>query len=566
VNFCVRRQLSTAIVVAAACGFSLASQSSVAAASFPTAVGSQWLTEINYYREASGLTPVTNNSSWDAGIKAHLIYLGKTPKKYFTGPYQSHHIENPASPYYTAAGAAAGRNSDLADYDTRETPVEAIDGWLSVPFHSQSIFDPNLRQVAFVGTDTNGDAGLNVGFGVTGDTAISKPVLFPATAMTTNLANYGGGENPNPIRTCRWNDVQIIGLPLIAILPAQPVAGITATLTNGRQTMSTSTGDLCVVDQYDYVSPTSVYGPTGSEILSTTHEVFLIPKFTLEGMYTATLNQPGQSAITWNFTDTGPYLTNVVGMSATPSGKGYLLASSFGTVAFHGDASYNGSVSNIRPRPSPAGIASTPDGKGYWIVSDGGFVYCFGDAHFFGELKPSPTPSQFMQLPEYAITVGMASTPDGKGYWIVNADGGVFSFGDAKFYGSMGGRPLNAPIVGIAADSKTGGYWEVSADGGVFSFHAPFLGSTGRMKLNAPVVGMAVTRDGGGYWFVAADGGIFAFGDASFHGSMGGHSLDAPIVGMASDDLTGGYWLVALDGGIFSFKAPFLGSNLYATR
>jgi hypothetical protein len=30
----------------------------------------------------------------------------------------------------------------------------------------------------------------------------------------------------------------------------------------------------------------------------------------------------------------------------------------------------------------------------------------------------------------------MAATPTGKGYWFVAADGGVFTFGDAPFYGS----------------------------------------------------------------------------------------------------------------------------------
>ena len=45
-----------------------------------------------------------------------------------------------------------------------------------------------------------------------------------------------------------------------------------------------------------------------------------------------------------------------------------------------------------------------------------------------------------------------ASTSDGKGYWLVASDGGVFSFGDAQFYGSMGGKYLNAAIVGIAYD------------------------------------------------------------------------------------------------------------------
>jgi hypothetical protein len=35
------------------------------------------------------------------------------------------------------------------------------------------------------------------------------------------------------------------------------------------------------------------------------------------------------------------------------------------------------------------------------------------------------------------------------GYWEVAADGGVFAFGDASFYGSMGNKVLNKPIVGI---------------------------------------------------------------------------------------------------------------------
>src|SRR6266851_2177074 len=47
--------------------------------------------------------------------------------------------------------------------------------------------------------------------------------------------------------------------------------------------------------------------------------------------------------------------------------------------------------------------------------------------------------------------VGVAPTADGNGYWLAGADGGVFSYGDAKFFGSMAGRPLNKPIVGIVA-------------------------------------------------------------------------------------------------------------------
>ncbi len=69
-----------------------------------------------------------------------------------------------------------------------------------------------------------------------------------------------------------------------------------------------------------------------------------------------------------------------------------------------------------------------------------------------------------------APVVGLAATPDGAGYWLVASDGGIFSYGDARFYGSTGGLHLNAPIVGMAATPDGAGYWLVASDGGIFSY------------------------------------------------------------------------------------------------
>ena len=79
--------------------------------------------------------------------------------------------------------------------------------------------------------------------------------------------------------------------------------------------------------------------------------------------------------------------------------------------------------------------------------------------------------------PATPAAVAIASSPSGKGYWLVRSDGGVFAYGDAQFHGSMGGQPLAAPIVDFAATPDGGGYWLLGADGGVFAFgSAPFDG------------------------------------------------------------------------------------------
>jgi len=90
--------------------------------------------------------------------------------------------------------------------------------------------------------------------------------------------------------------------------------------------------------------------------------------------------------------------------------------------------------------------------------------------------------------------VGMAATPDGGGYWLVSANGGVYAFGDAMFAGSLPGvGVMSSSVVGMAATPDGGGYWLVSANGGVYAFgDAPFFGSAGALRLQAPVVAMAV--------------------------------------------------------------------------
>ena len=67
------------------------------------------------------------------------------------------------------------------------------------------------------------------------------------------------------------------------------------------------------------------------------------------------------------------------------------------------------------------------------------------------------------------------------------SDGGIFNYGDAGFYGSTGAIQLNKPIVGMAATPDGKGYWLVASDGGIFNYgDAGFYGSTGAIQLNKP--------------------------------------------------------------------------------
>jgi hypothetical protein len=218
-------------------------------------------------------------------------------------------------------------------------------------------------------------------------------------------------------------------------------------------------------------------------------------------------------------------------------------------------------VGDSSKHPSSIGFLTNanPLGAGYRLYAADGGVFDYGNATFYGSLG-----NKHINKP----IVGAATTPVGLGYWLVGSDGGVFSFGDADFYGSTGSLTLNKPIVGMSATEDGLGYWLVASDGGIFSFgDASFYGSTGNKHLNKPIVGMAVTPDGDGYWLVASDGGIFSFGDAKFYGSTGALALDKPIVAMVPTVDGRGYWLVASDGGVFAFgDANFYGAGSSASN
>jgi hypothetical protein len=270
---------------------------------------------------------------------------------------------------------------------------------------------------------------------------------------------------------------------------------------------------------------------------------------------------------------------------------------------------------------SPAvGIVSmyygaTPTGNrtAYYVAFADGAVRTFGsratDSKLLGDMAGRRLNSPIRGIVEVQPGTTTARSTLINGYWLYAADGGVFAFGDAGFYGSMAGRPLNSPIVAMMATPTGKGYWQVAADGGVFAFgDAPFYGSLGALKLNSPIVDAVANTTGRGYYMLGGDGGVFRFGpDATIGynavdaapgtkysaivltargtglriiseaGVVNNSGLAIPlidsstakpgskVVDAASNPETGsttGYYLLLADGGIFNYGVPFLGNGL----
>ncbi len=136
--------------------------------------------------------------------------------------------------------------------------------------------------------------------------------------------------------------------------------------------------------------------------------------------------------------------------SSSSNPTGYRIVTSGGQVyGCGGDPIYGTAPSGTQ---NVAAIADTPDNGGYWLATTTGDVFPFGDATFFGssgQINPGLPAGGSNAFTPVKPIVGILATADGKGYWMVAADGGVFAFGDAGFVGSVGSIALSGSAIAI---------------------------------------------------------------------------------------------------------------------
>jgi hypothetical protein len=112
---------------------------------------------------------------------------------------------------------------------------------------------------------------------------------------------------------------------------------------------------------------------------------------------------------------------------------------------------------------SVVAITSTPSGHGYWLMNASGQVFPFGDALALGDFPP-----------EQGMYSGLAATPDGRGLWAVTHGGAgvggiVHTLGRARSFGNFASGDGDPPACcdGLVAPTNGNGLWGLGSNGTV---------------------------------------------------------------------------------------------------
>jgi hypothetical protein len=223
-----------------------------------------WLDPLNRYRQSAGVPPVTANSNLSRGDYLHSRYIVKNfgarlAARENLGPEM--HFEDSSKPWYSVAGAAAGRAGDVDEmWNPRGTasPSWALDNWMQSPFHRLPILNPHLHSVgySYYCEGAMCIAALNLNSDV--DPILSAlapfatPIEYPPNGASIEMNSFDG-EWPDPLASCAGYSLPA-GYPITLQLGSMVNPGFTSV--SFKRTAPTSAMlEACEFDGNTYRNP-----------------------------------------------------------------------------------------------------------------------------------------------------------------------------------------------------------------------------------------------------------------------------------------------------------------------
>ena len=203
---------------------------------------------------------------------------------------------------------------------------------------------------------------------------------------------------------------------------------------------------------------------------------------------------------------------------------------------------------DLRQGPSAGptnSIARAPRPESYSILTDGGGIYSFGDARYWGNLIDHNYPGP---------AVSLAGTPSGNGYSILTSFGGIYTFGDGRYYGNLIDHGYPGQALSHSYTPTGNGYAILTDDGSVRVFgDARYFGNLRDHNYPGQAVSLSYTPTGLGYSILTDSGALYTFGDAQYLGNLIDHNYPGPAVSLEYTGTGRGYNILTSFGGIYSF-------------
>jgi uncharacterized protein YkwD len=257
--------------------------------------GTNWLTVLNGYRTRLNVPPVDEDPALSEGCVAHAKYLTTNYAQMLAHGGQIgalFHQEDKSKPGYSIEGLKAAQSSDVV-YQPRTKMTEdqlmaqAIEWWISGPFHRPELLSPDLMRVGF-GQYCEG-AGCVSAVNVVSDSALARPggnplaepIKIPPDGATVKAPRFGG-EWPSPVSSCPGYP------PSAPAITIQLGMHVPAKMTDASLTQTTGTAagtkvETCAYDSDGYTNHDAGAQARGREVLSSFGEVVMMVRDPLAG-------------------------------------------------------------------------------------------------------------------------------------------------------------------------------------------------------------------------------------------------------------------------------------------